>query len=99
MQINPYLGFQGQAEEAFKVYETVLRGKIVATFKYADHPEAPPMPPEMRDRVMHVALQVGTSVIMGGDAPPGHTERPQGFNVNLQLQEPAEAERIYSELS
>ena len=99
MKINPYLGFQGQAEEAFKFYETVLRGKIVANFKYADHPDAPPMPAEMRDRMMHVALQVGDSVLMGGDAPPGHNERPQGFNVNLALQDTAEAERIYAELS
>ena len=28
MEISPYLGFNGQCEEAFKFYEKVLGGKI-----------------------------------------------------------------------
>jgi PhnB protein len=28
MQINPYLGFDGKCEKAFKFYEQVLGGKI-----------------------------------------------------------------------
>jgi PhnB protein len=30
MQLNPYLTFNGQCEAAFKFYERVLGGKIVA---------------------------------------------------------------------
>ena len=41
MQINPYLMFSGNCEEAFRYYEKHLGGKIVAMMKYSD---APPMP-------------------------------------------------------
>jgi len=30
MYVNPYLTFDGDCEQAFKVYEKVLGGKIVA---------------------------------------------------------------------
>ena len=34
MQLNPYLNFNGQCEEAFKFYERCLGGKIVFTMTY-----------------------------------------------------------------
>jgi Uncharacterized protein conserved in bacteria len=33
MQMNPYLTFKGQCEAAFKFYEQVLGGKIVAMIR------------------------------------------------------------------
>jgi hypothetical protein len=40
VQLNPYLMFNGQCEEAFKFYEQCLGGKIVGMFTYAGSPMA-----------------------------------------------------------
>jgi PhnB protein len=35
---------------------------------------------------------------MGADAPPQFDSKPQGFCVSIQVDDPAEAERIFREL-
>ena len=40
MQLNPYLTFNGQCEAAFKFYEGVLGGKIVAMIPHEGSPAA-----------------------------------------------------------
>ena len=70
MQLNTYLVFNGQCEAAFKFYEQVLGGKIAAMFTHAGTPAAEHVPPEWLNKIMHVRLKVGDSVLMGSDAPP-----------------------------
>ena len=86
MQLNAYLYFNGQCEEAFKFYEQLLGGKIEAMFPHAGTPAEQYVPPEWRDKIMHALLSVGGSVLMGSDAPPGHYhEASKGFSVNIGL--------------
>lgn len=99
MQIQPYLFFKGDCEEAFKFYERVLKGKIEAMLPHAGTPAEQHTPPEWRDKIMHARLTVGDAVLMASDAPPEHYKAPQGFSVNLQIDQVAEAERVFSELS
>jgi PhnB protein len=99
MQLNAYLVFNGQCEEAFKLYEQVLRGKIQAIFTHAGTPAAEHTPPEWLNKIMHVSLKVGDSVLMGSDAPPDRYKKPGGFSVNIALQDTAEAERIFAALA
>jgi PhnB protein len=99
MQLNPYIFFNGQCEAAFKLYAEVLGGKIVAMMHHAGTPAENQVPPEWRDKVIHARLTVGDKVLMGSDAPPGHFQQPQGFSVNIHVDEPAEAERIFHALA
>jgi PhnB protein len=100
MQLNAYLYFNGQCEEAFKFYEQLLGGKIEAMFPHAGTPAEQYVPPGWRDKIMHARLTVGGSVLMGSDAPPGHYhEASKGFSVNIGLQDPEEAERIFHALA
>ena len=99
MQIQPYLFFKGDCEEAFKFYERVLRGKIEAMLPHAGTPAEQHTPPEWRDKIMHARMTVGDAVLMASDAPPEHYKAPQGFSVNLQIDQVAEAERVFNELS
>jgi PhnB protein len=48
---------------------------------------------------MHARMTLGGVALMGSDAPPNRYEQPQGFSVSLGVKEPAEAERIFQELS
>ena len=101
MQWNPYLNFNGNCQEAFKYYERVLGGKIVAMMSHADMPaEAQAQtPPEWKNKIMHARLTVGDQVLMGSDSPPGHFDGTKGMSVALQVDDPNEAERIFAALA
>ena len=79
MELVTYLAFDGQCEAAFKHYEKVLGGKILAMMRGKDMPAGMPMPPEAAERIMHARLQVGNRLLMGGDGPSGKEHKPQGF--------------------
>jgi len=98
MKITPYLLFSGQCEEAFKTYERVLGGKIVASFTFGDSPMAAKYP-ELANKIMHARIDVVDQMILGADCPPEHFQKPQGNSVMLDLDDTAEAERIFRELS
>ena len=101
MKWNPYLTFPGTCGEAFRFYERALGGKIVAMMTHADVPaEARAQtPPEWKNMIMHARLEVGGNVLMGSDAPPDHSEKPQGMSVALHVDDPKDAERIFAALA
>ena len=99
MQVNPHLVFAGQCEAAFKFYERCLGGKIVAMFTHAGTPAAAQVPPEWQSKIMHVCLKVGDSLLMGSDTPPDRPQAAKGFSVNIAVEEPAKAERIFHALA
>jgi PhnB protein len=99
MEFNPYLNFNGQCEEAFKLYEKCLNGKIEFMMTNEQSPMADKTPPELAKKVMHASLRFGDQVIMGVDAPPQYYEKPQGFSVCISVKDTAAAERIFNELS
>jgi PhnB protein len=98
MQVNPYLFFNGQCEEAFKFYEKLLGGNIIAMMPHEGTPAADTVPPEWRSKIIHARMMIGDQMLMGSDAPPAHQHKPQGFSVNINLSDPAEAERIFRAL-
>ena len=98
MQVNPYLFFNGQCEAAFKFYEKLLGGKILAMMPHEGTPVANSVPVEWRSKIIHARMVVGNQILMGSDAPPDHQQKPQGFSVNIGVNDPAEAERIFHAL-
>ena len=99
MAINTYLTFAGQCEEAFKFYAKVLGGKIDAMMPHGDTPAAGFVPANWQSKIMHAALKIGDDVLMGADAPPDRFEKPQGFSVSVQIDDPSEAERVFNALA
>jgi PhnB protein len=99
MQLNPYLLFNGNCEEAFNFYAKCLGGKIVAIARYEGSPMGQSVPPEWSKKVMHARLTFGNAVLMGSDPPPGHQDAMKGFQVNINVSDPAEAERVFHALA
>ena len=99
MQLNPYLSFNGDCEAAFKFYERILGGKIGFMMRYQESPMAGQTPAEWQDKIMHARLAVGDKVLMGSDAPPGHSEPMKGFSVSLGIDDPTEADRVFNALA
>ncbi|TLY35089.1 MAG: VOC family protein [Nitrospirae bacterium] len=99
MKLNSYLFFNGQCEAAFKFYEKCLGGKIEAMLTHEGTPAEQDVPSEWRKKILHARLTVGDQALMGSDAPPERYDKPQGFSVSLNVDKPAEAERIFRALS
>jgi PhnB protein len=99
MQLNSYLFFNGQCEEAFKFYEQCLGGKIEAMLPHEGSPAADHVPAEWRSKILHARMVVGDQVLMASDAPPGHFQAPHGFSVNIGVSDANQAERIFHALA
>ena len=98
MQLNPYLYFNGDCEAAFKFYEKVLGAKIVTMMTHEGTPAAEQVPADWQTKIIHARLSLGDQVLMASDAPPGSYQKPAGFSVTLQINDPAEAERVFHAL-
>ncbi|MEH2520384.1 PhnB protein [Bradyrhizobium sp. AZCC 1610] len=99
MQVNPYLFYDGNCQEALKYYEKVLGAQIGATFPYEGAPPDMPTPPDWKNKLMHASITIDGEVLMAADAMPGDYHQPQGFAVSLQVEDPADAERRFNALA
>ncbi|CAN7444909.1 VOC family protein [Phyllobacterium sp. LjRoot231] len=99
MRLNAYLNFDGQCEEAFKLYEKVLGGKIERLVRYDEMPEGNTSAPELAKNIMHINMKVGDTILMGSDAPPPYFKKAQGISVNINTETTGEAERVFAALS
>ncbi|MEO1068630.1 MAG: VOC family protein [Cyanobacteria bacterium J06638_6] len=99
MQVNPYLAFDGNCEEAFKFYHQILGGELGDMMTFASSPMESEVPAAWGNKVMHTQLILGDYTLMGSDGFPGQYTAPQGISVSLQVSEPAEAERIFKALA
>ena len=91
--LNPYLIFDGNTEEVFNFYRKVFGGEFNGIMRYKDTPEADKVSAAHRDKIIHVSLPVGDSVLMGSD-PPDHWkgEHVVGNNFNISYSAKSEAE-------
>lgn len=99
MQINTYLHFNGNCEEAFNFYAKVLGGKVGNLSTFADAPREMNVPEHWRKKVMHIRLEAEGQVLMASDVMPNLFQQPQGFRVNINMKDPARGKRIFDELS
>lgn len=107
MQFAPYLNFNGNCAEAFAFYKDLFKGQIVHQSTFGEMPpddKMPPLPPEAKDGIMHVHLQVGEQALMGSDAMPGADascggyQPAQGLWVSIQAADVAEGRRLFDAL-
>ena len=109
MQFTPYLNFDGNCREAFAFYKDLFKGTVVHQSTFGEippDPQNPPIPPEAKDRLMHVHLQVGAQALMGSDTLPGASDvcaggyaKPQGLWVSIQADDVAEGRRVFDALA
>ena len=81
-QLQPYLNFNGNCEEAMKFYQSVLGGELQIS-RFADY-ESPEMPvqEDQRQKVMHSTLQNKGLTFMASDAM---NERAASVGNNITL--------------
>jgi len=100
MAIQPYLFFQGRADEAIAFYEKALGAKRLMLMRFKDNPDAPaPPPPELADKVMHARLEIGGEVVLLSDGHGAEGPQFQGFALTLTVADEAAADKAFAGLS
>ena len=102
-QINPYINFNGNAEEAFNFYKSVFGGEfaMIMRFKDMSNPE-PPFSENEANKIMLIALPIGKNILMANDVPEsmGRTnENENRSKISVSAESKEEADKIFSGLS
>ena len=101
MQIQPYLFFEGRAEEAAEFYKRQLGAEVEMMMRNKDAPEKPPpgmLPPNSENKVMHMSLKIGDTTVLASDGNCGGKPTFQGFSLSLTVRDEAEAKKIFAAL-
>jgi PhnB protein len=102
--INPYIHFNGNAEQAFTFYKSVFGGEFAKIARYKDisSPEFP-IAENDENRIMHIALPIGKStVLMASDVLEimGKVmESDNRYTVAIGAESKEEADKLFSGLS
>lgn len=107
MTVQPYLSFEGRAEEAAKFYEKAIDARIEALMRFKDAPQedgcAPPEgcqpgPAMTPEKVMHMCLKVGDTTMMASDGMCSGRAAFQGISLALSCKSEAEANKRFAAL-
>lgn len=103
-QVNTYLNFAGNTEEAFNFYRSVFGGEFSAVVRFKDMPmEGVSIPNEDESKIMHIGLHIGQdNVLMATDSLESMGQKlVQGNNIYISVhpESKEEADRIFNGLS
>ena len=98
-RLIPYLQFTGECREAMTFYQSCLGGTLeVQTF--GESPMSENLPAEMRDQVLHSALNSDTMVLMASDGMQGQKPNPGGaITLCLNTDEADELKALFAKLN
>jgi PhnB protein len=101
--INPHINFNGNAEEAFNFYKSVFGGEFAKIIRFKDLASAEfPVAENEANKIMHIALPIGKSVLMANDVPEilGRTnENENRSKIVISAESKEEADRLFNGLS
>lgn len=101
--INPYIHFNGNAEEAFNFYRAAFGGDFVRVMRYKDMQNpGQPFPEDEANKIAHVALPIGQNILMGSDVPSFMgtvNEQENRSKISISAESREEADRLFSGLS
>ena len=98
MQLNVYLTFNGNCREAFDFYRSIFGGEFMAVQTFGEGPPDMQVPDNIKDRVMHVSLPVGSSTLMGSDSFTDEPA-PAGFSIAVNPDSREQCDTLFAKLS
>ena len=102
MSLNTYLFFDDNCREVFEFYRSVFGGEFSAIQTYGEGPPDMDVPEAEKDRIMHVSLPIGSSVLMGSDScsvfgPPPVTG--DNFSISIDVDSREQCDDLFAKLS
>jgi PhnB protein len=104
MTINPWINFNGNAEEAFSFYKSVFGGEFTKVVRFKDISSAEfPVDPKEENKIMYIALPIGNNnMLIANDVPEVMgkvNERENRSKISVVMDSKEEAEKIFNGLS
>ncbi|MFZ1684602.1 MAG: VOC family protein [Candidatus Zixiibacteriota bacterium] len=101
--INPYINFNGNAEEAFTFYRSVFGGEFakIIRFRELSSPEFP-VPEDEANKIMYIALPIGKNILIANDVPASMGRVDENENrskIAISAESKEEADRLFNGLS
>lgn len=103
-QLNPYIHFNGNAEEAFTFYKSVFGGEFTRLLRYKEIASAEyPIPEVDANRIMHIVLPISKgSSLQASDTgsmlgPVSENDNRNAIYITAESRE--EADRLFNGLS
>ncbi len=101
--LNPYVNFNGNAEEAFTFYQSVLGGEFGKIIRFKDLASAEfPVAEKEAHKIMRITLSIGKNRLIANDVPASMgrvSENENRSKIAVTAESQAEAERIFIGLS
>lgn len=101
--INPYINFNGNAEEAFTFYKSVFGGEFETIVRFKDLESAEfPVPENEADKIMRIVLPIGGSNLIANDVPESMgrvSEEENRSKIAVFAESREEADKIFAGLS
>jgi PhnB protein len=101
--VNVYLTFKGNCEEAFNFYKSVFGGEFAMIMRFKDLASAEfPVAEHEANKIMHIALPIGKSILMANDVPEilGRTnENENRSKIVISAESKEEADKLFNGLS
>ena len=101
--LNPYINFNGNAEEAFTFYKSVFGGEFGKITRFKDIPGMEEhMSAEDAQKIMRITLPIGDSMLIANDVPAAMgpvNEKENRSKIAVSAGSREEAERIVNGLS
>ncbi len=102
--LNPWINFNGNAEEAFTFYKSVFGGEYTKVIRFKDIASADfPVPEKEVNKIMYIALPIaGGSLLVANDVPEvlGRVnERENRSKILVSAESQPEADRLFAGLS
>jgi PhnB protein len=102
-KINPYINFNGNAEEAFNFYKSVFGGEFGEIIRFKDLVSADfPVPEKEANKIMRITLPIGGSLLIANDVPEAMgpvNENENRSKIAVTALTKEEAEKIFAGLS
>lgn len=102
IKVNPYLNFDGKAEEAFNFYKSVFGGEFSGVHRMSDMPGAENLSENEKNRLMHISLPIDDTILMASDIVPSMGHKLNVGNhadISLHPDSREEADRLFKGLS
>jgi len=104
MTINPWINFNGNAEEAFTFYKSVFGGEFGKVIRFQDLSSAEfPVAEKEKNKIMLITLPIGNSnMLMGNDVPEimgKVNENENRSKISVKAESKEEADKLFSGLS
>ena len=103
--INPYLSFNGNAEEAFNFYKSVFGGEFTSLRRFKDiknEERKAKLKKEEMEWIVNVVLPVGNNMVLAGsDAPEftGAVKFGDSVYISITTESKEETEKLFKGLS